>query len=113
MREANWSVTHAAADAHDLHVRAVVADVVSDLLQAAQGGEVANGVGENRVPLQRKAGSQARHVLLGDADVEKLAGEPGDVLVEDLKAQVAGQKEKFRVLRREFGQGVNESVSHE
>src|ERR1017187_4574920 len=103
MREANWSVTHAAADAHDLHVRAVVADVVSDLLQAAQGREVADGVGENRVTLQRKAGSEARHVLLGDADVEKLAGETGDVLVEDLKAQVAGQKEELRVLWREFG----------
>src|SRR5260370_35468491 len=61
MREPDWSVAHATADAHDLHVRAVVADVVSDLLQAAQGGEVAKGGHETRGPLQRKAGSGAGH----------------------------------------------------
>jgi hypothetical protein len=113
VRETDWAVAHATADANDLHVRAVVADVVSDLLQAAQCREVADGIGKNRVALQRKAGSQARHVLLGDADVKKLPGEAGPVPVEDLKAQVASQEEEFRVLWREFGQGVNESVSHE
>ena len=76
----------------------MVANVVADLLQAAQGGEVADGVSENGVTFERKAGGEAGHVLLGDADIEKLAREARDVLVEDGEAQVAGQQENFRVL---------------
>jgi len=75
MRETNWPVAHASANTDDLHVGAVVANVVADLFQAAQGGETADRVGKNRVALERKAGSQARHVLLRDAHIEELPGE--------------------------------------
>ena len=90
----------------------MVANVVADLFQAAQGGETADRVGENRVALERKAGSQARHVLLRDAHIEELPGESVDVLVEDRKTQVAGQQDNFRVLRDQFREGADESVSH-
>ena len=54
------AVGEAAADGDDLHVGAVVADVVADLLEAAQRREIGDRIGEDVLPAQRHAGGDAR-----------------------------------------------------
>ena len=62
---AQGPVGESAADGHDLHVGLVVADVIADLLQAPQRGEVGDGVGEHHAAGQGHACCHAGHVLLG------------------------------------------------
>ena len=69
MGHAEGAVADAAADDDDLDVGVVIADVVADLLEAAQRREVRDRVGDRDVALHRDAAGDARHVLLGDADV--------------------------------------------
>ena len=113
MRKTHSTITHAAADADDLDVRAVIANVVADLLQAAQCRKVADGVGENRVAFHRQPGRQTGHILLRHADVEELLRKPGDKLVENGKAEIAAQKQDLRVLRSKLSQHTKKSVSHD
>ena len=67
MAHAQRPVGEAPAHGRDHHVGLVIADVVADLLQAAERGEVADRVGEDDAAGQGHAGGHARHVLLGHA----------------------------------------------
>ena len=81
MGDAQVAVGEAAADRHDLDVGAVVADVVADLLEAAQGAEVADRVGEHDLARQGHARGEPDHVLLRNACVDELVRVPvGEVL---------------------------------
>ena len=44
------SVGNTTANNNNFHIDIVVADIVPDLLQAPEGGEVGNGVGNGNVP---------------------------------------------------------------
>jgi hypothetical protein len=84
------AVGQAAADDHDLDVGPVVAHVVADLLQAAQGREVGDRVGDGDVAFHGHAAGHAGHVLLGHPHVEETVGEAlGEAL--DLAVADVGQ----------------------
>ena len=72
VRGAHGAVGEAAADRDDLDVGLVVADVVAHLLEAAQGGEVGDRVGEDDLARSAPCRRRAGHVLLGDAGVDEL-----------------------------------------
>ena len=69
---AQGTVDEAAAHADDLHVGIVIGTVVANLLQAAQGREVTDGVGEHGLAFPGQARRQPRHGLFSDSRVDKL-----------------------------------------
>ena len=105
-------VGHAPADGDDLDIGLVIADVVSDLLQRPERGEIGDGVREADLPAQGHAGCQAGHVLLRHAGVEVLLGEPLGEVGDDAEAQVADDQHDPVVLGGQFRQGLNERRSH-
>ena len=113
MRDAQVAVREAAAHGHDLHVGAVVADVVADLLETAQGREVADGVGEHDLAGKGHAGGQADHVLLRDAGVDELVGVLALELLDDGVAEVADHEAHASVLARELIERLDERGPHE
>jgi len=69
MRHTQRPIGQAAADDHDLDVGVVIADVVADLLQAAERGKVGDAVRDRDVAFHRHATGHTGHVLLGHAAV--------------------------------------------
>ena len=112
VRHAKRAVGQSPTDGHDLHVGVVIADVISHLLQATQGGKVADAVGEHDVPGQSKPGGDTRQVLLRDTDIVELTRMLRAELVEHGEPQVPGQQHDPRVLVRSLHQAVNERGSH-
>jgi hypothetical protein len=64
----------------------VIANIVSDLFEAAESWKVSDGISENSMTLERKACGKAGHVLLGDTDIENLPGIASDEIVQDSEA---------------------------
>src|ERR1700730_8009520 len=75
MRHAEWAVGKASTPGHHLNIRIVIADVVSHLLQAAQGREVRYGIGEDNLASECHPSRDAGHILFGDPSIEKMLGE--------------------------------------
>ncbi len=61
---------------------------------------------------ERKSGGESGHVLLRDSDVQELTWELGGELVQNTKAEIAGEQQKLRVLRSELGKHTDKSISH-
>src|SRR3954453_1696269 len=70
MRVALAAVGKTGTDGNDLNVCTVVANIVPNLLKAAQGRKVTNRINENRVATQCDSGSDTGHVLLRDSHIE-------------------------------------------
>src|SRR6185295_376196 len=93
-------------------VGTVIADVVAQLLQAAQRREVADGVDEDRLAAERDAGRDAGHVLLGNADVAvEVRKAPGDRLQHRI-AKITAQQPYVPVLGGHLLERGDEGVSH-
>src|SRR5258708_815360 len=60
------------ADRDDLYVGVVVADIVSDLFQAAQGRKIGNRISKGDLTAERHSCCHPGHVLFGHARIEKL-----------------------------------------
>ena len=85
------TVSKAAADADDDHLRSVVDDVVANLLEATQGGEIDDRVGHDAPPRQGQPGRDAGHVLLGHANIEVAFGKLLGKRLEHRKPQIPRQ----------------------
>jgi len=109
---AQATIHKAAAHTHHLHIGVVVCAVIADLLQAAQGRKIADGVGQHRAAGAGQAGGQASHGLLGDAGVDELLGVRLPEGLQHAKAQVAGDQRQLGVLGGFPHQGPGECVSH-
>ena len=112
MAHAQGTVDEAAADADDVDIGAVVGTVVADLLDAAQGGEIADGVSEDGLTLQGHARRHGGHVLLGNAHVQELIGHGLPEGAQNTEAQVAGDQFHIFIIFRQFQHGTNKGISH-
>ena len=70
MGDTQRAVGESAADDDDLHVRIVIADVISYLLERPERREVGNGVGDGDVAFHGDATGDSSHILFGHAYVE-------------------------------------------
>ena len=107
------TVAVAAAHPHHRDVGLVVADVVPDLLVAAQRRERHDRVDEGLLALEREAGRDPRHRGLGDADVHEASRIAGGEVVEELEAEIAGQEHDALVGGRRVGERTDEGVPHD
>src|SRR6476620_9213576 len=112
MRVALAAVGIAGTDGDDLNVRTVIADIVPNLLKAAQGREVTNRIDENRVSAKCDSGSYTRHVLLRDAHIEISIGETRGKWFQHGVPQVPREKPAFWIFRGHIRQGSDKIVSH-
>ncbi len=112
MAHAQRAVGEAPAHRRDHHVGLVIADVVADLLQAAERGEVADRVGEDDAAGQGHAGRHARHVLLGHAGVEKLVGKALGEVGDDAEPQVAHHQSDAGIALGHFRDRLDERGPH-
>src|SRR5690348_15199908 len=71
MRHAKIAVGETAAAAYDIDIGTVVTSIIPDLLQAAKRREVPYRIREYLPAIQRKAGADTNHVLLGDSNIDK------------------------------------------
>src|SRR5712692_951509 len=108
VRDAQVAVREAAPDRDHLHVGAVIADVIADLLQAAQRAEVADRVREDDLAAQRHADGEADHVLLGHAGVDELVRVLVGELLDHRVAEVADDQAHAWVLVGELVEGFDE-----
>ena len=108
MRPAEVPVGQPRAHGDDGHGQAVVAHVVPDLLEAAQRGEIGDGVGEDVEALARQPRGHRRHVLLRDAGVEEPVRELRRERLDHRVAEGAHHEEQPRVRPRLGEQGVDE-----
>ena len=60
---------HTAAYIDDLHVCIVIAYIISNLLQAAQGGEIGNGICDCNISLHGNTAGYTGHMLFHNAAV--------------------------------------------
>src|SRR6266404_411962 len=92
VRDTECAVAESATDADDLDVRVVVGRVIADLLEAPQGGEVGDRVGEHDAALEGEAGSETSHVLLGDPGVQELPRVAARKVLEYPEPEIAGDQ---------------------
>src|SRR5882757_1029500 len=104
------AVGKAGTDGDDLNVCTVIADIVPNLLKAAQGREVTNRIDENRVSAECDSGSYTCHVLLRDSHIEVSIGETRSKWFQDGVPQVTREKPNFRILRGHIRQGSDKIV---
>ena len=113
MRDAQVSVGEAPADRHHLHVGAVIANVIANLFEATQGGEVANRIREDDLAGERHAGGQADHVLLRHPGVDELVGVLLRELLDHREAKVTHHKTDTWVSVGELVERLDERRPHE
>ena len=75
MSHTEGPVGEAATDRDHLYVGPVIANIVSDLLEAPEGGKVGDRIGKDYFPAQRHARGDARHILLGHRRIEEAVRE--------------------------------------
>ena len=112
MRAAERRIDHARAHADHGDGQVLVAEIVAHHLERPIEAEGRDGVGEGLAALQRKAGADADHALLGDADIDEALGiftgefrhaaGRRDVGDDDIDVRVGG---RLRVKR--LGEGVS------
>ena len=113
VRGAQGAVGEAAADRHDLDVGLVVADVVADLLEAAQRREVGDRVGED--DLARSAPCRRRAPVMFCSATPALTNWSGSSPMNrstTREAEVAGDEDDAAVGLRQLVEGVEEGGPH-
>src|SRR5258707_2095570 len=95
----------AGADGDDLNVCPVIADIVPNLLKAAQGREVTNRIDENRVSAKCDSGSYACHALLRDPHIDVSIRETRSKWIHHGVPQVTREEPDFRILRGYIREG--------
>src|SRR3954452_16388552 len=86
-------------DGDNLNDCTVIADIVPNLLEAAQGREVTNRIDENRVSTQCDSGSDTGHVLLRDPHIEVSIGETRRKWLQHGVPEITSEQPDFRVVR--------------
>src|SRR6478672_4867143 len=89
----------AGTDGDDLNICTVIADIVPNLLKAAQGREVTNRIDENRVSAKCDSGSYTCHVLLRDPHIDVSIRETRSKWFQHGVPQVTREKPNFWILR--------------
>ncbi len=98
VRGAHGAINKAAANGHNLDVGIVIANVVSNVFEAAQCWEISDGIGKRNLATESHACGQAGHVLFGNAGVEELLGELFHKRGDDAKSQIADDQDDALIL---------------
>ena len=106
------AVGQAGPDAHYLHVRTVIANVVANLFQAANRRKIGNRVSEDIETGLSQTGCQPRHVLLGNAGIEEAILELLPQTVRHALSQIADDQEGVVVRRGLSEQLFDKGIAH-
>ena len=112
MGDAERAVIEPAAHADHHHARVVVTDVVADLLQATQGGEVGDGIGKDHFAAHRHTGRNRNQVLFRHADIQKAVGILLREGFDQAKPKVTHHKVDSLVVFSQIEQRMQECTSH-
>jgi len=88
----------------------VVRDIVADLFVAAECREWDDRIDERSKALERKTTRGACHVGFSDTHVEEASWIAAREIVEELEAEIRGEKNNPRVVRSRFSESTDESV---
>ena len=106
------AIGEAAADGDHGDRQVVVADVVAQLFEAAQRGEIGDGVEHHAAAGQRQACGDADHRLFADADVGVLVGQGFGKSFQHGIAEVGGEQHDVWMGAGVGGQHVDGFGSH-
>ena len=90
----------------------MVADIIAHVLEAAQRGEVGNGVGKSDFSAKRHARGQASHILFCHSGVDELLWELFHEGSNDTKSQIANNQNNALVLLGQLEQFFDKCGSH-
>ena len=90
MAHAERSIGKTAAYADDFNIGVIVADVVADLLVAAEGWEIADGIDDGNQAHRSHAASHRHHILFGDAGINILLRQRVDKRLKNAETEIAG-----------------------
>jgi hypothetical protein len=110
---AEIAVGEARADGDGGDGEIVLADVVAELFETAERGEVGDGVGEDVEAFGGEACGETCHILFRDACVEEAVGELGGEGFDDRVAEVADDEEDGWVEASLGGEFFDEGGSHD
>ena len=106
------TVGNTAADVDDLHICVVVADIVTDLLQAAQSGEVGDGVSDSDVAFHCDTAGNAGHMLLHNTAVVVTVRESSCETFDLTVADIGQNHMDARILLCDLDQSLVKNCSH-
>ena len=112
MRRAKAGIGEAGTDRNDRHRGLVIANISSDLFEAAGRHERRDGVGDRAQAVHRHARGHTHHVGFRHAAIEEARRVLGLEFIEQAIADIPRQHDDAGVLVAEFGQFVCEGVSH-
>jgi hypothetical protein len=70
----------------------LVTDVIANLLETAKRWEIADGIREDGMALDRQTGGKAGHVLLRNADIQELVREMSDEVIQHTKTEITSEE---------------------
>ena len=97
MGHALTAVGIACSDRDDAYIALIIGDVVTDLFDATERGEITDGIAIDNPTVHRQTGGNAGHVLFGDANIDKTVGKRVGKGFDDMVAQVTDQQEDVRM----------------
>src|SRR5260370_11236918 len=112
MRSGHGAIGKATANGNYFDVRVVIADIVAHVLEAAQRGEIGDGIGEGNLAAEGHACGHAGHVLLGDASIQELFRELFHERRDDTKSQISDDQDDALVLLGQLEEFCDECSSH-
>ena len=96
MRVPGGPICQAAANRDDLYIQTVRPDITANLFEAPHHRKIGNGICKDNFAGERKAGSNARHILLRDSYIHISSGKVGRETVavrfdgNDIEGEVIG-----------------------
>ena len=106
------TVGDASTNRDHLDIRAMVADVVTDLLQATKGRKIGDRVCKHDLATQRHPGRDADHVLLCHAHVDKLIRVGLSKLLDHRVTEISHDQANARIFAGKIEEAPHESRSH-
>src|SRR5579875_245805 len=97
---------------YNLHIRAVVANIITYLLQTAQYREVRDGVGKYNLSAHGQACGHSRHVLFGNTYIDVTIREPIAKTLQYRVAQIATKQPNTLLLCCQVTQLLDKCCSH-
>ena len=96
----------------DAHIAVVIDDIVADLFDTAQGGEITDGIAIDYPAVHGQTTRNARHVLFADAYIQETLGESFCKGFHHMEAQIAYEQEDALILARFLYQLIDKCRSH-
>ena len=98
MGHALTAVGIACSDRDDAYITLIIGDVVTDLFDATERGEITDGIAIDDPAVHGQTSGNAGHVLFSDANIDKAVGKRVGKRFDDMIAQVTDQQKDVRML---------------